>query len=152
MILPRDGEPGEGYLRIKIRLDYRGEPKPAKFFFGAKEPEQVAEEIREQKVALWRNVPIQGIQIEDIDISGEIYIVYDESFGSEVAFAPVQLVVTAEKIEDILRFVMREEFRKIEIIEPENLVLNRNEIERLLFKMHEELRFYRNVLEKRLSK
>lgn len=133
-------------LRFKVRFDYKGKPRPARFFFGGKRTEIVAQEFREQQVALWRNVPLQGINVENMDL-GEIYSVYDEELEEEVAFAPLELVVWADSLEDLLRFVIREEFRRIEILEPSNLILSSKEIERLLFKMNE---FFQNRLLLRL--
>jgi len=123
-------------LTFKIRFDYRGNPRPARFFFGRKKTEAVAEEIREQQIALWRNMPLQGIQVESIDL-GEIYSLYDEHKDEDVAFAPLEIRVRADTIEDILRFVLREEFRKIEILEPPSIKLSSKEAERFLFKVYD---------------
>ncbi|MHB1127175.1 MAG: hypothetical protein ACYC2T_09480 [Bacillota bacterium] len=136
-------------LKLKIRLDYRGENRPGKFFFGGKNIERVAEEVREQRVALLRNVPLQGVTIEDIDVGADIYTVFDETSGVEVAYAPVILTARAESIQDALRLIMREEFRKVEILEPDHIYLNRSEIERLLFSMNEELQHLRGLWERR---
>jgi len=129
-------QPQNSRIKFKVRFDYKGKPRPARFFFGGKRTEIVAQEFREQQVALWRNVPLQGIKVENMDL-GEIYSVYDEELEDEVAFAPLELIVLADSLEDLLRFVLREEFRRIEIMEPHNLILTNKEIERLLFKMNE---------------
>lgn len=129
-------QPQNSRIKFKVRFDYKGKPRPARFFFGGKRTEIVAQEFREQQVALWRNVPLQGIKVENMDL-GEIYSVYDEELEDEVAFAPLELIVWADSLEDLLRFVLREEFRRIEIMEPPNLILTNKEIERLLFKMNE---------------
>ena len=123
-------------LKFRVRFDYKGKPRPARFFFGGKRTENVAQELRDQQVALWKNVPLQGINIENIDL-GEVYSVYDEEMDEEIAFAPLELIVSSDSLEDLLRFVFREEFRRIEILEPGNLILSGKEIERLLFKMNE---------------
>ena len=123
-------------LKFRVRFDYKGKPRPARFFFGGKRTENVAQELRDQQVALWKNVPLQGINIENMDL-GEVYSVYDEEMDEEIAFAPLELIVSADSLEDLLRFVFREEFRRIEILEPGNLILSGKEIERLLFKMNE---------------
>lgn len=125
-------------LKFKVRFDYKGIPRPARFFWGGKKTEEVAQEIREHQVSLWRNIPLQGIYIEDIDL-GEIYRIYDEDLEEEVAFAPLELMICADSLEDLLRFVVREEFRRIEILEPPSLRLTNKEIERLLFKINEML-------------
>jgi hypothetical protein len=123
-------------LKFKVRFDYKGKPKPARFFFGGRKTEDVAQEIREQQVALWRNIPLQGCFIENMDLC-EVYSVYDEEVDDEVAYAPLELVVTAESLEDLLRFIMKEEFRRVEILAPPSIALNNKEVERLLFRMNE---------------
>lgn len=138
-------------VKAKIRLDYKGEGKPSKFLFGGKNVEEVAEETREQKVALLRNVPTQGIQIEDIDMSSEVYVVRDEVSGSQVAFAPVQITVTADSLEDLGRFIVTGEFRKIEILEPEQVYYSRLDLERFLFKISQEIKIYSENLQRRLN-
>ncbi len=133
---PQELPKQEEKLKFKVRFDYKGKPKPARFFFGGKRTEEVAHEIREQQLGLWRNVPLQGIFVEHIDL-GDIYFVYDDDLESEMAFAPLELVVSADSFEDMLRFIVREEFRRIEILEPTKIVLSTREAERMLFKINE---------------
>ncbi len=135
--------PGEGLavsedsrLKFKVRFDYRGNPRPARFFFGGKKTEEAAHETREQQVALWRNIPLQGISVDQIDL-GETYFIYDGEVDEDIAFAPLELLVYAESLEDLLRFIMREEFRRIEILEPPLITMKNREAERLLFKINE---------------
>lgn len=138
-------------LRLCVRFDYRGISKPKGFFFGSKNIDEAAEETREHKAALLRNVPVQGIHIEDIDLSNEVYTVFDENIGGPVAYAPIYVTIRAEFIEDVVRFIMCEEFRKVELIEPEQILLSKYDIERLLFKMNEELRLLQVYLERRAN-
>ena len=138
-------------IRVRIRLDYKGVQKPGKFFFGGKNTDEVAEEMREQHVAMLRNVPLQGITITEVDMSGDVYTVFDEFINAQVAFAPVVLTITADSLEDVVRFIAREEFRKVEILEPDNIFMNKIDIERILFKVSEELRGYRLLLEKKYN-
>lgn len=138
-------------LRVKVRLDFRGVGKPGRLFFGGKQSDKAAEDIREQQVAVFRNVPIQGIQIEDIDVSYEVYTVREEISGSEFAYAPVVLQIKSETLEDVVRFIARDDFRKIEIIDPPNLTLSRYDVERLLFRVAEEMRVYRSLLERKYN-
>ena len=126
-------------IKFRVRFDYRGKPKPARFFFGGRKTEDVAQEVREQQVTLWRNLPLQGIYVEGIDL-GEIYNLYDEELDDEVAHAPLELIVLADTLEDLLRFIMRDEFRRIEIMEPSTLTLNSKEVEKLLFRINEIMR------------
>lgn len=127
------------YIKFKVRFDYMGRPKPAKLFFGRKNSENIAEDIREQQVAMWRNIPIQGVKVENIDL-GEIYRVYDEELDEEIAYAPMELLVTAYNVEDIVRFIVRDEFRRIEILEPNNVDLAKQQVERLMFKFNDEIK------------
>jgi hypothetical protein len=46
---------------------------------------------------------------------------------------------------------MKEEFRKVEIIEPSQLTLSKLDIERLLFRVNEELKAYKAYLDKKLE-
>ncbi|HHW92348.1 MAG TPA: hypothetical protein GX735_06625 [Firmicutes bacterium] len=130
-------------IRLKFRFDYRGTVKPGRFlFWSGKNTERIAEETREQQIALLRNVPLQGVTIEDVDLSHDIYRVYDEELGTEVAFAPAEVVVNIDSLEEAVRFIMREEFRKVEVMEPEEFDLSRYQLERLLFKLNTELRSF----------
>ncbi|WP_334110267.1 hypothetical protein [Thermodesulfitimonas autotrophica] len=141
----------EREIRARIRLDFRGVSRPGRLLFGGKTTEKAAEDAREQQAALFRNVPLQGIRIEDINMSWEVYTVADEVTGAEVAFAPLELTVVAEGMDDLVRLVFREEFRKIEILEPENVVLSRYEMERFFFRIGEELARYRVALERKYN-
>lgn len=137
-------------LRARIRLDYKAEAKK-RFLARGKPSEKIAEEIREQKVILFRNVPFQGIVLEDIDVSPDVYMVTHGFGEGEVAYAPVILTLQAEGLEDLLCFVFQEEFRKIEILAPAELTLTRYEVERLLFALGREASSYREFLERKLS-
>lgn len=138
-------------LTVVIRLDYKGLVKPSRFLFGNKNTEKVAEEVREQKVTLLRNVPLQGIKIADIDMSADVYTVYDDKLGEDVAYAPVTLTVHADTLEDLLKFIIKEEFRKIEIVEPDNILHNKQDVERLLFRMSGELALFREAVERKYN-
>ncbi|GAB6182190.1 hypothetical protein JCM14036_35090 [Desulfotomaculum defluvii] len=139
-------------LRVKVRLDFKGVGKPGRFLFGGKPGDKAAEDLREQQVAVFRNVPIQGIQVEEIDMSAEVYVVQDEFTNSEVAYAPVIIQLRAETLEDVVRFIARDDFRKIEIIDPPNLALTKYDVERLLFRVAEEMRSYRTILERKFNR
>jgi len=138
-------------LKAKVRLDYKGAGRPGRFLFGGKNTERIAEETREQQAALLRNVPIQGIVIENIDMSQEVYTVTDEVNNQEIAFAPLILDLVADGLEDVIRFIARDEFRKIEILEPAEVYLTKHDMERLLFKMNQEIKSYREYIEKKLN-
>lgn len=138
-------------IRLRVRLDYKGVNRPGRFFFGGKSTDEVAEEIREQQVGLMRNIPMQGIAIEEVDMSADVYTVFDDVLNVQVAYAPVIFTLLADGLEDVLKFIVREEFRKIEFIEPDNMILARSDVERLLFKLGEEVKNYRLVLERKYS-
>jgi hypothetical protein len=135
--VPVGSEVIQSQLKAKIRLDYKGESKPTKFLFGGKNVEEVAEETREQKVAMLRNVPV--------------YVVQDDLSGNPVAYAPVQITVSADSIEDLGRFIVAEEFRKIEILDPEQVLFTRQDIERLLFKLSQDIKNHTGQLERKYS-
>lgn len=145
------GEILYGRVLARIRLDFKGIGRPGKLFFGGKNTERVAEDIRDQQVAMFRNVPIQGISIEDIDMNTEVYTVYDDINHTEVAYAPVVIVISADTLQDVLRFVAREEFRKIEILEPASVQLSKHDIERLFFRMSEELKASQQHMERKYN-
>jgi len=138
-------------LRLKVRFDYIGRSKPGKKLFGNKGVEQIAEETRQHKVSQIRNVPIQGIHIEDIDMSQEVYSVIDEITGRELCYAPVIILFGADSLEDVMRFIMKEEFRTVEILQPDQLTFSKLEIERLLLRINEQLISYRNYLERKID-
>lgn len=139
-----------GRLRMKVRFDYMGRGKSGKLF-GGKSGEEVCEEIRQNKVSLIRNVPIQGIHIEDIEMSQEIYSVFDEVTGKVVSYAPVSITFTADSVEDAIKFTMKEEFRTVEVLEPDEITLSKIETERLLLKVSEELVNFRIYLERKMD-
>ncbi|MGB9885933.1 MAG: hypothetical protein ACPLRW_02935 [Moorellales bacterium] len=137
-------------LRLRIRLDYRGVARK-RFLLGSRNSQQVAEDTREQKVNLLRNLPLQGIEIEQVDMQVSPYTLYDEAQGAEITYAPVVLTLRAESLEDVVRFLFWEEFRKVEILEPEELLLDRHQLERLLFRIGEGAQESRLALEKKLT-
>lgn len=123
---------------VRVRFDYRGLPRPARFFFGGKGAKEVAEEIRQQQANMWRHVPIQGVKIEDLEFV-ELYSVYDEIEETLAVYAPVEMRATLDSLEDILRFVCRTEFRRVEFIEPARISLTNQDLEKLFFRFGEML-------------
>ncbi|HHW42953.1 MAG TPA: hypothetical protein GXX25_03925 [Desulfotomaculum sp.] len=149
---PASGENStERDIRAKVRLDFKGVGRPGRLFFGGKSTEKAAEEMREQQAAMLRNIPVQGIHILDVDLSLELYTIYDDVNNQEVAYAPAVLELIADTIEDPVRFAAREEFRKIEIISPAAISLQKVELERLMFRVAEEVRKYRQNLERKYN-
>ncbi len=138
-------------LRLRVRFDYRGEAKQGKLFSRMRMGEEIAEEVREQRAILLRNIPIQGVYVEDINANGEVYVVSDEASGREIAYAPVEFTLEADTIEDVIPLLLRDEFRKVEVMSPAEVLLDKHEVERIIYKINEELRTYRLYLEKRLN-
>ncbi|NLW38157.1 MAG: hypothetical protein GXY90_06265 [Peptococcaceae bacterium] len=138
-------------MLAKVRLDFKGDSKPGRLLFGGKPSDKAAEEAREQQVAIFKNVPLHGVEIMDIDLSTEVYTVSDELTGTTTAYAPLILTIQADSLENIIRFIAREDFRKVEILDPAYVTLSHYEIERLLFKVYEETKEYRTRLEKKYN-
>lgn len=139
------------HLRVRIRLDYRGEQRNGRFFFGGKNKEQVAELEREQQVAMLRNVPLQGLILEEVDLSLDVYSV-NEARGHrlyDVAYAPILLTIRLENIEDLLPLLLRSEFRKIEFLSPENINIHRLDLERVLYRFSHAFQQEIKVLEQK---
>jgi hypothetical protein len=139
----------EKRIRMRVRFDFRGISTPGHLFVKGKDGEQIAEEIREQRAILFRNIPVQGVHVEEINTNCEIYLVHDESTGREIAYAPIEVIISAESVEEVIPFVLREEFRKLEVIAPAEVTLDKCAIERLIYKVNEELLTYQLMMEKR---
>lgn len=146
-----DAGSSEKRMKLKARFDYRGEGKQGRVFARGKEGEQVAEEIRERKAIVLRNLPIQGVRIEEINTDSEIYTVRDEITNRDVAYAPIEIVLDSDSIEDLIPLLLREEFRKIEVIAPSEIVLDKHDVERIIYRISEEMRNYQLFLERRLA-
>lgn len=130
----------QSYIRFKVRFDFRGINRPKRLFFGNKPIEQIAEDEREEQITLLKNIPMQGIHFEDYDISMEPYVIFDDTINEKVAFAPALLTIKADSIEDMIRFIMRREFRTIEVLEPPQIIMTNKDLEKILFRTNEELR------------
>lgn len=134
-------------VKAKIRLDFKAENGSKRFFWQKPNLQETAENLRSQKVALLRNLPFQGIQIEELNVDHEVYLVPGDDNIREAAYAPVEMVVEADSLEDLAQLTLKEEFRKIKVLEPDKLQLSTNEMERFLFKVNEEYRSELDELE-----
>ncbi|HOP75455.1 MAG TPA: hypothetical protein PLC07_10465 [Bacillota bacterium] len=130
-------------LRAKLRFDYKAENRSKRFFWRKRDLKEVAREIRDQKISLLRNLPFQGIQVAELNADQEVYLIPGDETTPETAYAPVELVVEADSLEDLMQLTLNEDFRKIKVLEPDKLQLSPNEMERFLFRVNEE---YRNEL------
>lgn len=137
------GKQGEEWvaapIRARIRLDFHHQGRSRGWFF-RKRPEEFAEAERERQVAILQNVPFQGITLEAIDTERDVYVLNSPYGDGDVAYAPVEMTVCADSIEDLIAFTLREEMRKIKILEPEEMVFSNYDVERALFRMSEEYR------------
>ena len=138
-------------ILVKVRLDFRARGRDRSFLFKGKHTERAAEDARERQTSLFRNIPVQGAEIIDIDAGTEVYIVYDEAAHTEVAYAPLILTIKADNVESLLKFIARDEFRKIEVLDPASLTLSHTEIERILFRFFEETQELRAMLERKYN-
>jgi hypothetical protein len=126
-------------VKAKIRFDFKADTGKRRFFWQRRDLGKAAQEIREQNVSLLKSLPFQGLSMADFDLEHEVYLV-QENDAKAVAYAPVEMVVEADSIEDLMQLTLRTEFRKIKVLEPEKLLLSPNEMERFLFKVNEEFR------------
>ena len=122
-------------LRMRIRLDYRAEEKSGRFLFGGKTNEAMAEAVREQQMNILKNVPLQGVTIQEFDTGLDTYLVTEEvnKRTREAAYAPLVLTLKADHIEDVLPLLLKTAFRKVEMLGPENVSVSKQEMERLMF-------------------
>jgi hypothetical protein len=126
-------------LKARIRFDYQANAaEKRKFFWQHLDLTKIAEEKRAKQVSLLKNMPFQGLNIADLNSDHEIYLLPEGNNQPETAFAPVELLVEADSIEDLMQLTLREEFRKIKVIDPPELFLTSSQVERFLFKVNEE--------------
>lgn len=142
------------HIRVRIRLDYRGEARSGRFFFGGKTKEEMAEVMREEQVNLLRNVPLQGVVLEDVDLSLDIYTVTEDNGRKlqQSAFAPIVLTLRAENIEDLLPLLLKPEFRKIEFLSPDSVNIHRLDLERILYRFSQSFQQELKVLEQKYAR
>ncbi|NLF44784.1 MAG: hypothetical protein GX581_01800 [Syntrophomonadaceae bacterium] len=138
-------------LRMRVRFDYVGRERNGRLFFGSKSSEEVAEEIRQQQAVLFRNIPIQGILIEEIDMGQEVYSVTDDVTGKSATYAPITISFYADTIEDAVRFCMKEEFRTIETLAPETMEISKADIDRIIIKANLEIINYKGYIQRKID-
>jgi hypothetical protein len=126
-------------VTAKIRFDFKADTGKRRFFWQRRDLDKAARELRETKVSLLKSLPFQGLNMAEFDLEHEVYMVREDE-GKAVAYAPVEMVVEADSIEDLTQLTLRAEFRKIKLLEPDQLLLSTNEMERFLFKINEEFR------------
>lgn len=126
-------------LRAKIRFDFQASADEEQHFFWQR-PDlvKIAKEKRAKQVSLLRNLPFQGLSVADLNTDQEAYLVPEDDDHPETAYAPIELLVEADSIEDLMKLTLREEFRKIKVIEPVELYMKNSDVEKFLFKVNEE--------------
>lgn len=128
-------------VKAKIRFDYKVESGSThRFFWQRRDLRLLAKEIRAKKVSLLRNLPFQGLNVEALNMEHEVYLIPEDEHQQETAYAPVELLVEADSIADLMPLTLQEEFRKIKVLEPEELSLSNVDVERFLFRVNEEFR------------
>lgn len=127
-------------IRARIRLDFRGEEGRQSLLSGRIRAEKAAENSRQRQASVLKNLPWQGVTLEEIEANQEVYTIPTAERGEKVAYAPVELLVKADSLEDLVPFILREEFRKIKILDPEEMVFSNYDVERAIFKMGIEFR------------
>lgn len=127
-------------VKVKIRFDFKADEDSRKFFWQHRDLRQAAKELRAKQVALLRNLPFQGLNVETFNVDHEAYLVPETGPFRETAYAPVELIVQADSLEDLMQLTLREEFRTIKVLEPTEMLLSNGDVERLLFKVNEEYR------------
>ncbi len=126
-------------LKAKIRFDFQvsnGENR--RFFWQRPDLVKMAQEKRTRQVSLLKNLPFQGLNVVDLNSDQEVYLTPEDDNHMETAYAPVELLVEADSIQDLMQLTFKEEFRKIKVIEPQEVFLSHSEIEKFLFKANEE--------------
>ncbi|MCL6590567.1 MAG: hypothetical protein K6U80_11480 [Firmicutes bacterium] len=126
-------------VKAKIRFDYKAEAgQKRRLFWRRIDLREIARENRDRQVDLLKNLPFQGLSVTDLKVDYDPYLVPASENSPEAAYAPVELVVEADSIIDLMPLTLKEEFRKIKVFEPEEIWLSNAEVERFIFKMNQE--------------
>lgn len=123
-------------LKCKLRFDIPGSNHTPKLFFGGNDSTALAKQNRLKEVNLLKNMPLQGITFEKISSDGEIYTV--EEGNVTTAYAPIEVILYANFIEDMVPLILKDSFRRIEILEPTEISLDKFQGERLLVRIVKE--------------
>ncbi|MEA4882197.1 MAG: hypothetical protein VB144_00810 [Clostridia bacterium] len=87
-----------------------------------------------------------------MDVSPETYVIADPLTDEEVAYSPVYATVTADSLEDLAEFILRDEFRTVEVIDPQEMKLSQREVGRLLARANSRLRAMAQVMARRADR
>lgn len=80
------------------------------------------------------------MHVDEVDDASQPYLFYDSYTGKQVAYASAYAVVQADSPEDLLDLVLRDEFRVIEVMSPEEIRLTPRELGRLLAQANNRMR------------
>jgi len=127
-------------VKAQIRFDYKARIDKSRFLWRRLDPRENAKKIRAKQVTLLWNLPFQGLNVEKIDAEHEVYFAPAGEFEGETAYAPLEMVVQADSLADLMPLTLREEFRKIKVLEPKEVVLSNGDVERFLFRVSAEYR------------
>lgn len=126
-------------VKAKLRFDYKAEAgQKRRLFWRRIDLREIAKENRAKQVDLLKNLPFQGLCVTELMEDYEPYLVPASDNNPEAAYAPVELVVEADSIIDLMPLTLKEEFRKIKVFEPAELWLSNAEVERFIFQMNQE--------------
>ena len=64
---------------------------------------------------------------------------YESVDETEIAYAPLELLISLDSLEDSLQFISRNEFKRLQVIKPDQVSLTSRELERILYKFSETL-------------
>lgn len=123
-------------IKCKLRFDVVASTHTPKLFFGSNDSTALAKQNRLKEINIIKNLPMQGIMYERIFADGEIYTLEEEN--DKLAYAPIEVTLYADFLEDLVPLILRDSFRRIEIIEPMELSLDKFQGERLLVRMVKE--------------
>lgn len=127
-------------IRVKARYDFRGQVGGLRLWFRHQDAEAAAVATRERQTSFFRYLPVQGVVVENICDDLPPYCITDEATGLPVCYAPLEIVVLAHTMEDLLNYIIREDLSKVELLAPEALHLTRFDLERMIFRLGEAVR------------
>jgi uncharacterized membrane protein len=136
-------------LHFRMRLEYKATARPFRLFRKGKDLKEEAATLRRKRVPVLQQVPIQGIDILEIDTHHTVYI-KDED-GRKAAYAPVEILFEAESLDDAIPFLVSNEFCNVELMYPKQVTLSPQEFKQIIEKANNELRNYRACLEIRYN-
>lgn len=137
-------------LKFRVRFDYKT-PRTFRLFELGRNAKQAATANRRKKVGLLHKIPVKGIEILDVNTDLSVYYGEDK-FGRKVIFAPVEVLMTADSLEEAIPFFMLKDFYNVELMRPDEVTLSSWDFEGLIEKMNSEMKAYKATLEIRYGR